>query len=78
MTDRLLAETLASRAGLSATDPLPQIAAIALMGLWRVYAAGLARCLASGHSPSQVRELVTADARPTAEIIKAALEALDT
>ncbi|WP_249228021.1 TetR/AcrR family transcriptional regulator [Kutzneria sp. CA-103260] len=50
MADRLVAvaaEALAARAGLSPDDPEPQIAATALVGLWRVQFAALSRCVGS-------------------------------
>jgi AcrR family transcriptional regulator len=53
MTEALtlaVAQLLAERAGLSADDPEPQIAAIALVGLWKVQGASLQRALADAQS----------------------------
>ena len=69
-------EILAARAGTSADDPEPQIAARALLGLWHVQADSLRRHLASS-SPvaGQVRERVAADVRRAARLIDAGLHA---
>lgn len=46
------AEVLAARAGMTAADPEPQIAAKALLGLWRVQADSLRRYLdVASHPP---------------------------
>jgi hypothetical protein len=79
MIDQFVAvatEILAARAGTSADDPEPQIAARALLGLWHVQADSLRRHLAAG-SPvaSQVRERVAADVRRAARLIDAGLHA---
>ncbi len=81
MADRLASEVaaiLAARAGVDVADPRPLIAAIALTGLWRVHAASLARHLTARHKPAEVREKVAADVRQAADIVRPALEALDT
>jgi AcrR family transcriptional regulator len=69
-------EILAARAGASADDPEPQIAARALLGLWHVQADSLRRHLASsGPAADQLREWVTADVRRAARLIDAGLHA---
>jgi AcrR family transcriptional regulator len=60
---------LAARAGTSADDPEPQIAARALLGLWHVQADSLRRHLALSPATAQVREQVAADVRSAARLI---------
>jgi AcrR family transcriptional regulator len=64
-------EILAARAGMSADDPEPQIAARALLGLWRVQAESLRKHLDA--PPARLRELVTADVRRAARLIDTGL-----
>jgi AcrR family transcriptional regulator len=64
------AEILAARAGVSADDPEPQIAARALLGLWHVQADSLRKHLASSPVGAQVRERVAADVRRAARLIE--------
>jgi AcrR family transcriptional regulator len=72
-------EILAARAGTSADDPEPQIAARALLGLWHVQADSLRRHLASspvtGPVAAGVRERVAADVRRAARLIDGGLHA---
>jgi AcrR family transcriptional regulator len=72
-------EILAARAGMSADDPEPQIAARALLGLWHVQADSLRRHLASspvtGPVAAGVRERVAADVRRAARLIDGGLHA---
>jgi AcrR family transcriptional regulator len=65
------AEILAARAGLDADDPEPQIAARALLGLWRVQAESLRKHL--GPAPARVHAMVTADVRRAARLIEGGL-----
>jgi AcrR family transcriptional regulator len=65
------AEILAARAGLDADDPEPQIAARALLGLWRVQAESLRKHL--GDAPARVHAMVTADVRRAARLIEGGL-----
>jgi AcrR family transcriptional regulator len=60
---------LAARAGLTADDPEPQIAARALLGLWRVQADSLRKHLARAATPAALCELVSADVRRAAQLI---------
>jgi hypothetical protein len=74
MMDRfvsLATEILAARAGMSADDPEPQIAARALLGLWHVQAESLRRHLDG--APARVHDLVTADVRRAARLIETGL-----
>jgi AcrR family transcriptional regulator len=64
---------LAARAGVSARDPEPQIAATALLGLWRVQFGALSAYLDGSRTPAQVHEAVTADVRRAARLIEAGL-----
>ena len=68
-------EILAARAGTSADDPEPQIAARALLGLWHVQADSLRRHLASSPVAAGVRERVAADVRRAARLIDGGLHA---
>lgn len=79
-TDRLIAaaaEALARRAGAAASDPEPQIAATALLGLWPVQYRALRKYLDGSRTPAQVRDAVTADVRRAAHLIDTGLAVLD-
>ncbi|MEP7024064.1 MAG: TetR family transcriptional regulator [Actinomycetota bacterium] len=67
---------LAGQAGASATDPEPQIAATALLGLWRIQFQGLAKYLDRTRTPAQVREAVTADVHRAAHLVSTGLNSL--
>jgi AcrR family transcriptional regulator len=69
------AEVLAARAAMAADDPEPQIAARALLGLWRIQADSLRRHLDHSPTPARLHELVTADVRRAARLIDAGLRA---
>jgi AcrR family transcriptional regulator len=69
-------EILAARAGMSADDPEPQIAARALLGLWRVQAESLRKHLDA--PPARLRGLVTADVRRAARLLDTGLHAFAT
>jgi AcrR family transcriptional regulator len=78
MTDRFIAvaaDILAQRAGTNADDPEPQIAAAALLGLWRVQFHSLRRHLAGGRNPSDIQANVTADVRRAAQLLDNGLTA---
>jgi AcrR family transcriptional regulator len=66
-------EILAARAGMTPDDPEPQIAARALLGLWRVQADSLRRHLNDAGPPARLRELVTADVGRAARLIDTGL-----
>jgi AcrR family transcriptional regulator len=67
------AAVLAQRAGTSADDPEPQIAASALLGLWRVQFQSLSKNLDGASTPAQVHEAVTADVHQAAQLIDTGL-----
>jgi AcrR family transcriptional regulator len=67
------AGVLASRSGLTAGDPEPQIAAAALLGLWRIQYQALPRYLDGTRTPGQVHQAVTADVRRAARLVAAGL-----
>jgi AcrR family transcriptional regulator len=67
------AAILAERAGMSADDPEPQIAATALLGLWRVQFRRLSKYLDGTRAPAQVHQAVTADVRRAAQLIDTGL-----
>ena len=71
-------EVLAERAGMTPDDPEPQIAARALLGLWRVQADSLRRHLDRAASPALLREQVAADVRRAAQLIHTGLRAFAT
>ena len=66
------AQVLAERAGMRADEPEPQIAARALLGLWRVQADSL-RTHLDRCEPAQLHGLVTSDVRRAARLIDAGL-----
>jgi AcrR family transcriptional regulator len=66
-------DVLAARAGMSADDPEPQIAARALLALWRVQAESLRKHLDGGHDPVKLHQMVTAEVRRAARLIDTGL-----
>jgi hypothetical protein len=68
-------EVLAARAGMTPDDPEPQIAARALLGLWRVQADSLRKYLEQAPTSAGLHELVTADVRRAAQLIDTGLRA---
>jgi AcrR family transcriptional regulator len=68
-------EVLAARAGMTPDDPEPQIAARALLGLWRVQADSLRKHLEQAPTSARLHELVTADVRRAAQLIDTGLRA---
>jgi hypothetical protein len=69
------AELLAKRVGLDPEDPEPQIAATALLGLWRVQFKSLRRHLATTSDPAKLHAAVTADVHRAARLIENGLTA---
>ena len=67
------AAILAEQAGISAADPEPQIAATALLGLWRIQFQSLSRYLDGTRTPAQVHQAVTADVHRAAQLIDTGL-----
>ena len=64
---------LAGRAGMSPDDPEPQIAATALLGLWRIQFQALSKYLDGTRTPAQVHQAVTADVHRAAQLIDTGL-----
>jgi hypothetical protein len=58
---------------MTAADPEPQIAAKALLGLWRVQADSLRRYLDVAATPTRLYELVSADVRRAARLLDTGL-----
>ena len=71
-------EVLAARAGMTPDDPEPQIAARALLGLWRVQADSLRKHLEQAPTSARLHELITADVRRAAQLIDTGLRAFAT
>jgi AcrR family transcriptional regulator len=67
------AAILARRAGMGEDDPEPQIAATALLGLWRIQFQALSRYLDGTRTPAQVHQAVTADVHRAARLIDTGL-----
>jgi AcrR family transcriptional regulator len=76
MMDRLVevgAEAMAARAGMNPDDPEPQIAADALLGLWRVHFRALKKYAGGEHTTAEVRDMVIAEVRRAARLIDTGL-----
>jgi len=69
----MTAEILAGRAGMCPDNPEPQIAAAALLGLWRIQYRALPKYLDGARTPDQVHQAVTADVRRAARLISTGL-----
>jgi AcrR family transcriptional regulator len=67
------AAVLAARVNLHAEDPEPQIAAVALLGLWQIQFGSLGRHLDGKRTPQQVKRAVTADVQRAARLIEGGL-----
>jgi AcrR family transcriptional regulator len=79
MMDRFVvvaAESLAERLGLQPEDPEPQIAAAALLGLWRVQFQSLRHHMDVDSAPADIRQQVAADVRRAAHLIDTGLASL--
>jgi hypothetical protein len=70
---RVAAEATAARAGVSPDDPEPQIAAHAILGLWRVQFDSMHRYADGRHTPDEVFAKVSADVRRAARLIDSGL-----
>jgi len=70
------AAILADRAAMSADDPEPQIAAAALLGLWRIQFRSLAKYLDGTRTAAQVHQAVTDDVHRAARLIDNGLASL--
>ena len=67
------AAVLAERAVMSPDAPEPQIAATALLGLWRIQFRALPKYLDGTRTPAQVHQAVTADVHRAAQLIDTGL-----
>jgi|SRR6185312_15368312 len=67
------AEILAERASMSPDDPEPQIAATALLGLWRIQFQALSKYLDGTRTPAQVHQAVSAEVNRAAQLIDTGL-----
>ena len=67
------AEILAARASMSPDDPEPQIAATALLGLWRIQFRALSRYLDGIRTAAQVHQAVSAEVNRAAQLIDSGL-----
>jgi AcrR family transcriptional regulator len=70
----MVAGILAGRAGMRPDDPEPQVAAAALLGLWRVQYRALPKYLDGARAPAEVRQAVTADVHRAARLISSGLD----
>ena len=80
MMDRLVrvaAVAMADRAGVSPDDPEPQIAADAIIGLWRIQFQALHRYATSSENFDEVAEQVTAEVHRAARLIESGLWAFE-
>jgi MftR C-terminal domain len=65
----MAAGILAARAGMRADDPEPQVAAAALLSLWRIQYRALPRYLDGVRTPAEVHQAVSADVGRAARLI---------
>jgi AcrR family transcriptional regulator len=70
---RVVAEGLAVRAGVGPDEPEPQIAAMAILGLWRIPFGSLVRHAVGGRTATDVRDAVIGDVSRAARLIDAGL-----
>jgi AcrR family transcriptional regulator len=71
------AAALATRAGSRADAPEPQIAAVALLGLWQIQFGSLCRHLDGKRTPQRVKRAVTADVQRAARLLEGGLATFD-
>ena len=70
---QIAAQSLAERAGVDPNDPEPQIAADALLGLWRIYYGAILKYSEHDLTPEGVRDAVMNDVRRAARLIDTGL-----
>jgi len=76
MMDRLVqvaAEAMAARAGVNPEDPEPQIAANAIIGLWRIQWQAMKKYSDGKRTPAEVRDAVIAEVRRAARLVDTGL-----
>lgn len=74
---RVAAEALAERAGVSPDDPEPQMAALAVVGLWRVQFLSMQRHVREVATVTDLRDAVLADVARATRIAEAGLGSFD-
>jgi hypothetical protein len=72
----MAAGILAARAGMRADDPEPQVAAAALLSLWRIQYRALPRYLDGVRTPAEVHQAVSADVGRAARLIGSGLNSV--
>jgi AcrR family transcriptional regulator len=70
----MTAGLIAGRVGQAADDPEPQIAAIALVGLWSVHSTALRKNLDGARTPAAIRDAVMADVDAAARLIRGGID----
>lgn len=70
---QVAAVAMAARAGVNPDDPEPQIAADALVALWRISWRGIRRHAASARSAAELRDAVSSEVRRAARLIDTGL-----
>jgi AcrR family transcriptional regulator len=70
---RVAAEAMAARVGMDPDDPEPQIAADAILALWRVMFRAMTKYSGGGFSPGEARDLVLNEVRRAARLIDTGL-----
>jgi AcrR family transcriptional regulator len=70
---RVAAVGLARRAGVGPDEPEPRIAAVAILGLWRIPFGSMVRHATPGRTAVEVRDAVMSDVRRAANVIDAGL-----
>jgi len=81
MTDQLVAQAaqvLAARVGMDPEDPEPQMAAGAVLELWRVQGRSLRRHLDATSTSAQIYKLVSSDVQRAARLLTDGLASFDT
>jgi AcrR family transcriptional regulator len=70
---QVAAESLAERAGMDPTDPEPQIAADAMVGLWRVQYTAMKKYSDGSRTPDEVHDAVVDEIRRAARLVDTGL-----
>lgn len=76
MMDRLVdvaAHAMAERAGIDPEEPEPLIAAVAILGLWRVQYTAMHKYADGDHSPAEIKDLVLTEVKRAARLIDTGL-----